>query len=311
MANKKCPKCGKDMALRDGYGVCNDCGEIVAAAEGEEIKAEEFVADEIIQDIKEKEADFFATQIPVEQPLEEAAVYEEIQEETEEVEEVVEAVEEEERPEETFYVVPEAKGPSALPALVLILCAMLTIGAYYVVKDMSADDVDVNEIESMSEDTPPAIIEEGDDVEDEGTNEEVPVFDEPVAKPVETLEDEPVDDNRTKVPEATEKEPEPVVEPEVKPEVKPEEKPADKVTVQPAEKPAEKPVKKPVASTSKPKETKPAAPAVSYRVRKSANDSQSQIGAFADLEKAKNFARGNASDGYKVYDMEGNLVFQP
>ena len=54
----------------------------------------------------------------------------------------------------------------------------------------------------------------------------------------------------------------------------------------------------------------PAAEAM-YRVRKSANDAQSQLGAFADLKKAKICAIGNASDGYEVYDMNGKLVFDP
>ena len=48
-----------------------------------------------------------------------------------------------------------------------------------------------------------------------------------------------------------------------------------------------------------------------YRVRKSANDAKSQLGAFADFKKAKICAIGNASDGYEVYDMNGNLVFDP
>jgi len=48
-----------------------------------------------------------------------------------------------------------------------------------------------------------------------------------------------------------------------------------------------------------------------YRVRKSAKDAQSQLGAFADFKRAKICAIGNASDGYEVYDMNGNLVFDP
>lgn len=48
-----------------------------------------------------------------------------------------------------------------------------------------------------------------------------------------------------------------------------------------------------------------------YRVRKSANDSQSQIGAYADLDNAKALANKNKSAGYKVYDMEGTLVYVP
>lgn len=48
-----------------------------------------------------------------------------------------------------------------------------------------------------------------------------------------------------------------------------------------------------------------------YRVRRSANDAQTQLGAFADFKKAKICAIGNASDGYEVYDMNGKMVFKP
>lgn len=301
MANKKCPKCGKELSLRDGYGVCNGCGEIVVGTEGEELTAVvEEIAEEVVAEVAEEESDLFATQIPEEIPVEETVEYEEIQETAEE-----ELAEEDNRLEETFYYVPEEKKPrSAVPALIVILCAMLTVGAYYVVKDISSGDVDVNEVESFNEEVPPIIISESDEDEGETIKEEVPVFEEPVAKPVESLE--PLEEGEEEPVE------EPADEPEKEPEqvVKPDEKPQDTPNKQPAQKPAEKPVKKPATSVQKPVE-KPATPAIAYRVRKSANDSKSQIGAFADLERAKNFARGNASDGYKVFDMNGNLVFAP
>lgn len=47
----------------------------------------------------------------------------------------------------------------------------------------------------------------------------------------------------------------------------------------------------------------------SYRVRKSATDSATQLGAYSSLDNAKKAADGNA--GYKVYDMSGNLVYDP
>lgn len=305
MADKKCPKCGSELSLREGYGVCNGCGEIVAATDGEEIKAtvaeETTVVDEVVKEISEREAELFATQIPEEFPVEETVTYsEEIEEQ--EVEEQEEPVSEEARPEETFYVVPEKKkGKSVTPVLIIILCAMLTVGAYYVVKDMFAGDGVVDEIESFNEDVPPEIITEP--KEDEGINEDVPVFDEPVTGPIESLEGEPLDEGSEEPIEEPAEEPEPSEEPE--------EKPQDTPATKPAEKPVAKPAKKPATSVQKPAEEKPVAPAVAYRVRKSANDSKTQIGAFADLEKAKNFARGNASDGYKVFDMNGNLVFAP
>ena len=48
-----------------------------------------------------------------------------------------------------------------------------------------------------------------------------------------------------------------------------------------------------------------------YKVRKSANDEASQIGAFADIKNAKALADSKKDDGYKVYDEKGNLVYQP
>ncbi len=48
---------------------------------------------------------------------------------------------------------------------------------------------------------------------------------------------------------------------------------------------------------------------IMYRVRKSADDAESQIGAFEDLENAKNAANTNA--GYKVYNMYGDIIYEP
>ncbi|MBQ4631239.1 MAG: hypothetical protein IJB70_09675 [Clostridia bacterium] len=48
-----------------------------------------------------------------------------------------------------------------------------------------------------------------------------------------------------------------------------------------------------------------------YRVRKSADDADSQIGAFITLERAKALADANKDAGYKVYDNKGNLVYTP
>lgn len=50
---------------------------------------------------------------------------------------------------------------------------------------------------------------------------------------------------------------------------------------------------------------------ISYRVRKSADDSKSQLGAFASLENAKKEANAHKDDGYKVYDMKGKLIYTP
>ena len=50
---------------------------------------------------------------------------------------------------------------------------------------------------------------------------------------------------------------------------------------------------------------------IKYRVRKSAGDSDSQIGAFAEYANAVDLAKSRKSEGYKVYDMSGNLVYTP
>jgi len=156
---------------------------------------------------------------------------------------------------------------------------------------------------------------------DEVITGEGPVTDEP--GPIDNLEVD-IDDESENIPE--DEKPSIVTKEDTKGEEKTETKPAEQATTKPAEskpvtKPAPKPAPKPAATpaakpvqepavTQQPEAAKPA-PAVMYRVRKSANDAKSQIGAFADFMKAKRFAIGNASDGYKVFDMEGNLVFAP
>ncbi len=62
-------------------------------------------------------------------------------------------------------------------------------------------------------------------------------------------------------------------------------------------------------------EPEPAPPAsgatIIYRVRKSANDAQSQIGAFNYIDNAIRLAEQRSSEGYKVYDQYGNLIYAP
>ena len=48
-----------------------------------------------------------------------------------------------------------------------------------------------------------------------------------------------------------------------------------------------------------------------YYVRTSANNSTSQLGAYNDLNNAKNKANNNKSKGYKVFDKYGNLIYDP
>lgn len=62
--------------------------------------------------------------------------------------------------------------------------------------------------------------------------------------------------------------------------------------------------------TEKPKnENKPSDSGVKYRVRKSPDDADSQLGAFSELDNAKRLADENS--GYAVYDLNGSLVYQP
>ena len=105
-------------------------------------------------------------------------------------------------------------------------------------------------------------------------------------------------------PKAIEEEPEEVqIQQEVeKEEVKPEPEPAPAPVKQ--QTPKKQTVKKEDAVISP-------TPSISYRIRKSSDDSDTQIGAFSDLERAKAFAASHSADGYKVYDMNGNVVFEP
>jgi len=48
-----------------------------------------------------------------------------------------------------------------------------------------------------------------------------------------------------------------------------------------------------------------------YRVRKSPNDSSSQISAFYNLDFAKDEADKYRAEGYEVYDTDGNLIYKP
>lgn len=56
-------------------------------------------------------------------------------------------------------------------------------------------------------------------------------------------------------------------------------------------------------------ENKPSDSGVKYRVRRSPDDADSQLGAFSELDNAKRLADENS--GYAVYDLNGSLVYQP
>lgn len=65
-------------------------------------------------------------------------------------------------------------------------------------------------------------------------------------------------------------------------------------------------------TTSQPsKPTPPPTTSTLYRVRKSANDAQTQIGAYTVKQTAIDLANKRASEGYKVFDSNSKLVHDP
>lgn len=50
---------------------------------------------------------------------------------------------------------------------------------------------------------------------------------------------------------------------------------------------------------------------IAYRVRKDGSDPSTQLSAFAGLENAVKEVNDHPGEGYKVYDMSGNLVYEP
>lgn len=55
----------------------------------------------------------------------------------------------------------------------------------------------------------------------------------------------------------------------------------------------------------------PSSGSINYRVRKSADDASSQIGAYKELANAKQAADGKKNEGYKVFDINGTLIYDP
>lgn len=241
-----CPKCDVELLMRDGYGVCDNCGEIVAFNiddESQEENLEENIEnDEVVAEILEETEEVSAI---AEETIEES----EITKETEEVTE--EAKEEPELPQMLEFE--DAPKKSKLP-IVIFIVVLLCVGAL-VVAYFAPFFIPDKSVSAGKEEVTPEVIEE------------------------------------VKAPEVVEE----VNEPQVIEETKKDAEPG----VQPVEIKTEK--------TPKHVET----PQISYRIRKSAEDSTTQIGAFSDLERAKAFASAYAEDGYKVYDMNGNMIFEP
>lgn len=277
MIQTNCSKCGAELILHDGYGVCSKCGEIIGfdvEEEQEEIVTENFEQVESAEEIDELPTveETAEEEIPEEvTEYETEEVFDEISDDTvvdEEKEEIEEKIEEENiasvEPEE--IKIPKKKKAPIIILLVAILCVLAVLGGYFISKanqnitDTNAEDVLPKEDITEETEEPKAIDEE--------------IEEEPTAEPV--LNEEPA------------------AEPKSAP------APAPAKT----ETPKKETVKKEDAVISQ-------TPSISYRIRKSADDSETQIGAFSDLERAKAFATSHAADGYKVYDMYGNLIYQP
>jgi cell division septation protein DedD len=284
MIEKKCSKCGAELIMRDGYGVCSKCGEIIGFDINE--KSEEIVEEVLTPPQPAEEFEIAKDETPfVYEPAPEPEI--EAKEETpEEIEDEENATEEIE-----FYYKDKETKKSKAPIIILVillLCIIAVFGGYAIYKiGVDTPDVDVEDV------IPEIVAEEESEIAEETPSE---LVEEKTEELPETGTEE-----RKKVPEA-EKEPE-----------KEEVSPTPEKTPVPEKTPAPE-VKKPVKKPQQPKNEEvaaPVAPAVSYRIRTSADDSKSQIGAFAELERAKAFATSHAAEGYKVFDMEGNLVFQP
>ena len=55
----------------------------------------------------------------------------------------------------------------------------------------------------------------------------------------------------------------------------------------------------------------PSSDQVKYRVRKGSYDSKTQIGAYANYPKALESVKDRANEGYKIFDMDGNILYDP
>jgi|GEM_PF-5103960 len=282
MIQTTCSKCGADLLLRDGYCVCNSCGEIYRCIDDEEEVLQEEETVEEMPVVEENPV--MEEQIQESEPEEVFVPYAEdpkveVEQNSKEETEDEPAVEEEEEEEPTVAPAPvevsqkpkkadkkKSKAPIVI-IILLLICAGAVAGWYFMSGKSGQETSDDNGIEAVE----PIIEEEPEEIIEEEMEEEA---EEPLEEPETVAVPEPTP---TPAPAPT---PAPVVKEEPK-----EETPAPAPTEQPA--------------------------AIAYRIRKSADDKDSQIGAFADLNRAKAFADAHAAEGYKVFDLEGNLVYQP
>lgn len=277
MIKTNCSKCGADLILHEGYGVCSNCGEIIGFDIEEEIeeKAEEVAevaeTEEIISETEnlaeeqeetvqiQEEASVIETQEVI-QEIEEAETEEKIEEQEEAQEEIIEENVINNIPEEID--IPKRRKAPVIILTVIILCVLAVLGGYFISK------VEWGTVSTDGENTVP---------------------EEEVIPAESIIEEEPevaIEEHEEKIEEPEKVETAPVAAP-VKQDI-----------------PEKETVKKEDAVISP-------TPSISYRIRKTADDSTTQIGAFSDLERAKAFAVSHTAEGYKVFDMDGQLVFEP
>ena len=70
-------------------------------------------------------------------------------------------------------------------------------------------------------------------------------------------------------------------------------------------------VRKTLEASAAPTIEPPAAPAALYRVRKAWEDGASQTGAYKELDNAREAADEKKLEGYRVFDENGNIVYDP
>jgi len=325
MTETNCPKCGEELLMYDGYGVCNNCGEIYGY--NIEEKAEEDIPEEAMEEIVED--------APASEEFDKYITWEEIIKATSGEIETEEEVEPEAEAEpETVEIPTEAAEPDEEPAVEAVAEPEVVPEA------MPEPEV---EIEAQPEAVPEAETEATEsekEAEDEEKDEEIP----PVAvRNVQKKKkkkkagitsviillllvcalwafigylwftpqkaEEPKEDTKQEdvIEEIAEEEPL-AEETEETEESEESEVSDDEVAKEPEKTPEPAPVVK--------EEPKKEAPAqrpggIAYKIRKSAGDASTQKGAFADLNKAKAYADGLAEEGYKVFDLDGNLVYDP
>lgn len=106
--------------------------------------------------------------------------------------------------------------------------------------------------------------------------------------------------------------PSPTVEPDAEPTTEPPDESTPEPTAKPTAAPTAKPTPEPtVAPTAVPEQSSQQTSTVKYYVQKIQNGKRIQIGAYNIYDAATIYAYKNRYDGYKVYDANGNCIYDP